>query len=137
MGSPPPGRPRSTRATIKTSKSSLGSLASGLHHEIKNPLTALSIHVQLLDKRLHDPDSQKPVDELIGLVKSEVLRLNGVLESFRDYVSVQRLFVRPADVVEVLEEIIRLIGPQAEQQGVEIILRRPESDLPRVPLDVE
>jgi two-component system sensor histidine kinase HydH len=31
---------------------SLGTLASGLHHEIKNPLTALSIHVQLLEKRL-------------------------------------------------------------------------------------
>jgi len=48
------------------------------------------------------------VDELIGVVKSEVLRLNGVLESFCDFVSVQRLFVRQADVVEVLEEIVRL-----------------------------
>ena len=31
---------------------SLGTLAAGLHHEIKDPLTALSIHVQLLEKRL-------------------------------------------------------------------------------------
>ncbi len=38
---------------------SLGTLASGLHHEIKNPLTALSIHVQLLDKRLRDPEPQE------------------------------------------------------------------------------
>jgi len=64
--------------------------------------------VQLLDKRLRDPESKRPVDELIGVVKSEVLRLNGVLESFCDFVSVQRLFVRQADVVEVLEEIVRL-----------------------------
>ena len=70
---------------------SLGTLASGLHHEIKNPLTALSIHVQLLEKRLRDPAPRKPVDELIGVVKSEVLRLNGVLESFRDFASLQRL----------------------------------------------
>ena len=51
---------------------SLGTLASGLHHEIKNPLTALSIHVQLLDKRLRDPEPRRPVDELIGVLKTEV-----------------------------------------------------------------
>ena len=66
---------------------SLGTLASGLHHEIKNPLTALSIHVQLFDKRLRDPGPCRPVDELIGVLKAEVLRLNGVLESFHDFAS--------------------------------------------------
>src|SRR5205823_14006481 len=112
---------------------SLGTLASGLHHEIKNPLTALSIHVQLLEKRLRDPAPRKPVDELIGVVKSEVLRLNGVLESFRDFASLQRLSLRPADAVAVLEEVARLIGPQAAQQHVEVPLLRPEAGLPRVP----
>ena len=104
---------------------SLGTLASGLHHEIKNPLTALSIHVQLLEKRLREPTPRRPVDELIGVVKSEVLRLNGVLESFRDFASLQRLTMRPADVFVVLEEVVRLIRPQADQQHVEVTLQRP------------
>ncbi len=104
---------------------SLGTLAAGLHHEIKNPLTALSIHVQLLEKRLGDPVPTKPVDELIGVLKSEILRLNGVLDSFRDFASLQRLTLRPADVLELLEETVRLIGPQADQQHVEVTLRRP------------
>ena len=99
-------------------------MASGLHHEIKNPLTALSIHVQLLDKRLRDPEPRKPVDEMIGVLKTEVQRLNGVLESFHDFASLRRLVKRPTDVLAVLEEIVRLIAPQAEQQGVEINLRR-------------
>jgi signal transduction histidine kinase len=116
---------------------SLGTLASGLHHEIKNPLTALSIHVQLLEKRLREPAPRKPVDELIGVVKSEVLRLNGVLESFRDFASLQRLTMRPADVPLILEEIARLIGPQAAQQHVEVTWLCPEAGLPRVSLDVE
>jgi two-component system sensor histidine kinase HydH len=114
---------------------SLGNLASGLHHEIKNPLTALSIHVQLLEKRLGDPASRKPVDELIGVLKSEVRRLIGVLDSFRDFASLQRLTPRPADVFETLNETILLIGPQAVQQQVEVALRRPEVVLPRVLLD--
>ena len=86
---------------------SLGTLASGLHHEIKNPLTALSIHVQLLDKRLRDPEPRKPVDEMIGVLKTEVQRLNGVLESFHDFASLRSLVKRPTDVLAVLEEIVR------------------------------
>lgn len=116
---------------------SLGTLASGLHHEIKNPLTALSIHVQLLEKRLRDPASRRPLEELIGVVKSEVLRLNGVLESFRDFASLQRLTLRPADVGVVLDDVARLIGPQAAGQHVAVTVLHPGSALPRVPLDVE
>lgn len=116
---------------------SLGNLASGLHHEIKNPLTALSIHVQLLEKRLGDPASRKPVDELIGVLKSEVRRLIGVLDSFRDFASLQRLSTRPADVFETLNETMLLIGPQAVQQDVAIVLRPPGRVLPLVPLDID
>jgi PAS domain S-box-containing protein len=114
---------------------SLGNLASGLHHEIKNPLTALSIHVQLLEKRIADSSARRPVDELIGVLKSEILRLNGVLDSFRDFASVQRLTLRPTDVGEILAETVRLIGPQAAQQRVDVRLCVPEGPLPCVPLD--
>lgn len=116
---------------------SLGTLASGLHHEIKNPLTALSIHVQLLEKRLADPPPRKPVDELIGVLKSEMLRLNGVLDSFRDFASLQRLATRPADVFDLLRETMLLIGPQAVQQQVDVTLKPPDRSLPRVPLDID
>ncbi len=92
---------------------SLGTLAAGLHHEIKNPLTALSIHVQLLEKRLGGPGPTKPVDELLGVVKSEIHRLNGVLDSFRDFASLHRLTLRPTNLVDLLEDTVRLIGPQA------------------------
>jgi two-component system, NtrC family, sensor histidine kinase HydH len=115
----------------------LGTLASGLHHEIKNPLTALSIHVQLLEKQLRDPASKRPVDELIGVLKSEVHRLTAVLESFRDFASLQHLTLRPTDVSEILGDVARLIGPQADQQHVEVTLRCPKEGLPQVLLDVE
>jgi signal transduction histidine kinase len=114
---------------------SLGTLAAGLHHEIKNPLTALSIHVQLLEKRIGGPTPTKQVDELIGVVKSEILRLNGVLNSFRDFASLHRLTLRPTDLVDLLKDTVRLIGPQALQQHVEVTLRHPDASLVRVSLD--
>ena len=77
---------------------SLSTLASGLHHEIKNPITALSIHVQLLEERLRDPSSTEPVDEMIGVLKSEVRRLDVTLESFRNFASLQRPQSRQVDV---------------------------------------
>ena len=63
--------------------------------------------MQLLEKHLRDPETRGPVDELIGVLKTEVTRLNGVLESFHDFASLRRLNKRPADVLGVLEEIER------------------------------
>jgi two-component system sensor histidine kinase HydH len=114
---------------------SLGTLAAGLHHEIKNPLTALSIHVQLLEKRLGSSAPTKPVDELLGVVKSEIQRLNGVLDGFRDFASLHRLTLQPTDVASLLRDTVRLIGPQALQQNVDVVLHLPTIPLAPVRMD--
>jgi PAS domain S-box-containing protein len=116
---------------------SLGTLASGLHHEIKNPLTALSIHVQLLEEQLKGEGTAESVDDCLGVLKTEIHRLNGVLESFRNFANLQRLQVRPSDPLELLEEVIQLIQPQARQQQIQIQFLHPETALPPVPLDAE
>jgi signal transduction histidine kinase len=116
---------------------SLSTLASGLLHEIKNPITALSIHVQLLEERLQSAGAVGPVAELLGVLKTEVRRLNLTLESFRSFASLQRLQLKQVDVQNVLEDVVRLIRPQATQQGVRLELLPSEAGLPRVALDVE
>jgi signal transduction histidine kinase len=112
-------------------------LASGLHHEIKNPLTALSIHVQLLEEQFRDLGSPESVSELLGVLKTEVHRLNGVLESFRNFASLQRMAIRPSDPLDGLEKVIRLIRPQAAQQHVQVTFHHPDWRLPDIPLDEE
>lgn len=116
---------------------SLSTLASGLHHEIGNPIAALSIHVQLLEERLGRTQSAAAVAELIGVLKAEVRRLTGILRNFRNFASLQRLQLKPVDIREVLEEIARLMRPQAERQGVSLELVSPGVPLPRVMLDRE
>ena len=114
---------------------SLGTLASGLHHEIKNPLTALSLHVQLLEEQLHHEPAKATVDELLGVLKTEVHRLNGVLESFRNFANLQKLSIQPTDILEVLENVVRLVRPQAANQRVQLALLHPDMDLPKVAID--
>jgi two-component system, NtrC family, sensor histidine kinase HydH len=116
---------------------SLATLASGLHHEIKNPLTALSIHIQLLEESLSNGLSGGQVDELVGVLKTEVCRLNGVLESFRSFANLQHLTIHLTDALRVVENAIRLIRPQAAEQRVQITLLHPEKQLPPVPLDAD
>jgi signal transduction histidine kinase len=116
---------------------SLGLLAAGLIHEIGNPLTALGIHVRLLENRIEEPGGVASASELIGVLKSEIERLNRVLEDFRDYADVQAIALRPTDALGVLEQIARLIQPQAAQQGVRVELKRPKRAVPPVPLDAE
>ncbi|TWU40134.1 Sporulation kinase E [Novipirellula aureliae] len=99
----------------------LGSLAGGLHHEIKNPLAALSLHVQLLEEQLEADDTSEDNRQMLGVIRTEVTRIGGVLESFRDFASVDCLHTRCVDVAEILRQQIDLIRLQADQQGVQIV----------------
>src|SRR6185312_10235505 len=83
----------------------LGDAATGLVHEIKNPLTALSIHLQLLEERLADPTATEPIGELFAVLNAEAERLNRVLDGFRDYAQLQSLAMQPTDAVAVLERV--------------------------------
>lgn len=108
----------------------LGSLAAGLHHEIKNPLTALSLHVQLLEEQLEQEDASAEVRQLLGVIKTEVTRVGGVLEGFRDFASIGILNLAPVNLGNLLQRQIDLISPQASSQSVEIELRL-SNDLPK------
>ena len=116
---------------------SLSTLASGLLHEIKNPMTAMSIHAQLLEERLRDDSTDRQAAELIGVLKTEVRRLNNTLASFQDFASLDRLRLKATNLQDVLATVVRLIAPQAAGQGVRLVLLRPKQALPEVELDPE
>jgi len=113
----------------------LGTLAVGLHHEIKNPLTALSLHVQLLEEGLARPASGQEVDDLLRVLKTEVTRLNGVLETFRDFAAYRSLSRQPTDIAGLIDKVVRLVQPQADLQKVRISVEG--SDVPAAPVSLD
>lgn len=102
----------------------LGSLAAGLQHEIKNPLSALSLHVQLLCERLDAPDDD--VAEMLGVLTSEVTRINDVLDGFRNYAAQTTIGHSVVDVTGIVGKMVRLLRPQADSVDVQIDVRLPE-----------
>ena len=98
----------------------LGSLAAGLQHEIKNPLNALSLHIQLLCERLQKDTADDEVTEILDVLNTEIKRIGNVLDGFRNYASIHEIGRAPVDVMQLIEKLFRLLRPDAEQKGVKL-----------------
>lgn len=107
----------------------LGSLAAGLHHEIKNPLAALSLHVQLLEEQLGEILADSEVGQMFSVIKSEVNRVGNVLEGFRDFASVDQLNAWEFNLANVISQQVELISPRAKQQEVTISQERVDPEI--------
>lgn len=114
--------------------SGLGSLAAGLHHEIKNPLSALSLHVQLFEEQFEREPLPPETRETLDVLRTEVNRIINVLESFRNYASIDKLNASRVDVKLLLEHQLKLIQPQATASGIEVV-RNIQLDLDAVQAD--
>jgi signal transduction histidine kinase len=114
----------------------LGSLAGGLAHEIKNPLSTLQINLQLLDEDIRADDGAHKQRDLnrIAVLNREVKRLEEVLEDFLRYARKHQLELTPMNVNTILDEILDFISPEAEQVGIRVN-RALAADLPAVPVD--
>ncbi len=116
---------------IETSRrlSASGRLTRGVAHEVKNPINAIVLHLQLLQNKLQqiDPDTQRHMD----IIGSEIHRLDRVVQILVDFTRPRDLHLEEIDLRRLLEDVTMLAGPDAAQHGVEIT-----RDLPSEPLMV-
>ena len=114
----------------------LGRLTSGVTHEVKNPLNAMRIHLELLRARLAQAGQPAPpeIAENIDVIAHEIQRLDRVVQGFLRFVRPQDLRLAPVDVNAVLSDVARVARPEAARAGVEIVLE-PGRGLPRVTAD--
>ncbi|NLT23579.1 MAG: hypothetical protein GXX82_11080 [Syntrophorhabdus sp.] len=103
---------------IKERLVSLGKLASGMAHEIRNPLNAISLSVQRL-KREFVPSDEKKEDYLtfLDIIRKELTRVNGIVEEFLQSTRAQAPFSRE-DLRDLLEEVIIIVGEKASSKGI-------------------
>jgi len=102
-------------------------------HEVKNPINAIVLHLQLLQNKLReiDPDTRRHIDVIGG----EIHRLDRVVQILVDFTRPRDLRLEEVDLRRVLEDVITLATPQAEQHGVHIARDLPEALPVRVDTD--
>lgn len=115
---------------------SLNMLAAGLVHEIKNPLNAISINLQLLNEDLQNRDSEKDskMSRRVRLLQKEVSRLDSILSDFLRFAKRHELHIEACDINEVIDSVLDFIGPEAMQNSIRI-LKSFDTKLPKCNLD--
>jgi len=115
--------------------SASGRVTRGVAHEVKNPINAIVLHLQLLQNKLasQEPDTRRHMD----IIDSEIRRLDRVVQTLVDFTRPRDLHLEEADFRRLLEDVAQLAVPDAEQHGVRIDLHMPELRLPvRVDTDL-
>ncbi|GAB6271333.1 MAG: ATP-binding protein [Smithellaceae bacterium] len=100
--------------------SSLGQLAAGVAHEIRNPLNAISMATQRLKRDYVPPDEAKAQEfkNLSTVIRDEIRRLNAIIEEFLSFSKSRRLELSNFSVTEVLQKIVSLIAEEAKSKGI-------------------
>jgi signal transduction histidine kinase len=97
----------------------VGNLAAAVAHEIRNPLSAVSMGLQRLRAEF-EPAEPEEYRRMVDLVRGEVRRLNTIVEEFLSLARPIQLRPEPVPVAALLDEIRELVGPQAGQAGIAI-----------------
>src|ERR1700733_1338126 len=107
--------------------SASGRLTRGVAHEVKNPINAIVLHLQLLQNKMRqdDPESRRHVD----IIGNEIRRLDRVVQILVDFTRPRDLHLDAADLRTIFEEVAILAAPDAARHGVKVV-----RDFPGEPL---
>lgn len=114
----------------------IAALAGGLAHEIKNPLSTISLNLDLLAEDVasgESPRDRRMLKKILA-VQQECRRLEAILDDFLKFARVGELDVSEGDLNQVVRDFLEFYQPELAQNGVEVSPHL-APDLPAVRLD--
>jgi len=114
--------------------SAIGRLTSGVAHEVKNPINAIVVHLEVLKQKLNelDPGTRRHID----VISSEIKRLDRVVQTLVDFTRPVELHLSDIDLRRIVDDVILLASPEAEQRQVRME-RGPSSEGLPVRIDAD
>jgi len=112
----------------------VGALAAGLAHEIKNPIAAIKGFAQVIDRAVIEKDSEA-IKDFKEVVPRQLDRINEIVEKLLTLSRPPKLEKKKIDINSLLDEIVKLVEKQALKQRVEIV--RSFEELPKTLADPE
>ena len=94
----------------------LGRITSGIAHEVKNPLNAMVIHLEILRSKL-EGGSGNPMPQ-IEILDSEIKRLDRVVATFLNFTRPVEIDLRPVDLNAIVRQVVALASSEASERGV-------------------
>jgi len=106
----------------------IGRLTSGVAHEVKNPINAIVVHLELLREKMReiDPDTRRHMD----IIGREIHRLDRVVQVLVDFNRPVELRLVDFDLRRLVEDVVLLAAPEAARQGVTLETRVASTPLP-------
>ncbi len=105
----------------------IGRLTSGVAHEVRNPINAIMLHLQVMREKLQeiDPDARRHMD----VIGSEIRRLDRVVQTLVDFTKPVELRLSDTDLRRLVEEVASLAGPEAARHAVSIHTNLPDEQM--------
>jgi signal transduction histidine kinase/HAMP domain-containing protein len=131
-------RDASTRAQLEdqidvtTKLAALGRLTSGVAHEVKNPLNAMVLQLEILKSKLTDQSER--VGPHLEILSNEIRRLDRVVKTFLDFTRPVELHRIPTPVEGLVRDVFLLAEPQALKNNVRLVFE-PQEALPTINVD--
>jgi len=108
---------------VATRLAAISRLTGGVAHEIKNPLNAIALRLELLRARLGEPDHELSGE--IDILSKEVLRLDRVVKTFLDFSRPLDVHLQEIDLGMLAREVTEFVTPQARLAKIEVDFSAP------------
>ena len=140
------------QSTIRYSRklAALGRLSAGVAHEVKNPLNAMMIHLELLKQQfagrvtgrssaaparaalgaavaaeapvsVHTVDTERALEH-VDVIANEIHRLDEVVQGFLKFSRPEDLKLQPVDLAALIDEVVPIVRPEADRAGVALVV---------------
>jgi signal transduction histidine kinase len=100
----------------------LGRLTAGVAHEVKNPLNAMTIHLELLKQKLAAGGASSTESHL-DIIGREIRRLDDVVQGFLKFARPEELTLQPVAPAPLVDEVLKTLAVEADVTGVTIRCR--------------